>query len=258
MKQKDTWTRWLVLGVGVVCLTFAMNGRAQVQTESSTTAGQSTKEVKVEHAQVVYVNGNELVVKMQDGTYRHFNNVPESARVTVGGQQLGIHDLKPGMTLQKTITTTTTPKVVTTTQSVTGTVWHVSPPNSVILRLADNSTQSFKIPKNQKFNVDGQMVDAFGLKKGMKVTATKIVEEPITQVQQEAKLTGQMPPPPQPPPAGVPILVVVEEQAAPAQTAQASPPPTLPKTGSPVPLMGLIGLLSLLSAFGLRGIRKDA
>jgi LPXTG-motif cell wall-anchored protein len=261
MKQRDTWTRrWLVLGVGVVCLTFAMNGRAQVQTESNTTAGQASREVKVEHAQVVYVNGNELVVKMQDGTYRHFNNVPESARVTVGGQQLGIHDLKVGMTLQKTITTTTTPKVVTTTQSVTGTVWHVSPPNSVILRLADNSTQSFKIPKNQKFNVDGQMVDAFGLKKGMKVTATKIVEEPITQVQQEAKLTGQMPPPPQPPPADIPILVVVAvpQAAPPPATAEAAPSPTLPKTGSALPLIGLIGLLSLLSAFGLRRIHKDA
>jgi hypothetical protein len=260
MKQKDTCTRrWLVLGVGVVCLTFAMNGRAQVQTESSTTAGHATKEVKVEHGQVAYVNGNELVVKMQDGTYRHFNNVPESARVLVNGQELGIHDLKVGMTLQKTITTTTTPKVITTTQNVTGTVWHVSPPNSVILRLADNTTQSFKIPKNQKFNVDGQMTDAFGLKKGMRITATKIVEEPITQVQQEAKLTGQMPPPPSPPPAGVPILVVVEQQAAPpAETAQAAPPPTLPKTGSPLPLIGLIGLLSLLSAFSLRLIRKGA
>jgi LPXTG-motif cell wall-anchored protein len=235
-----------------------MNGRAQVQTETSATAGQTTKEVKVEHGQVAYVNGNELVVKMQDGTYRHFNNVPESARVTVGGQELGIHDLTVGMTLQKTITTTTTPKVVTTTQSVTGTVWHVSPPNSVILRLADNSTQSFKIPKNQKFNVDGQMVDAFGLKKGMKVTATKIVEEPITQVQQEAKLTGQMPPPPQPPPADVPILVFVAVPQAASTTAEAAPPPALPKTGSALPLIGLIGLLSLMSAFGLRGIRKDA
>lgn len=260
MKQRDTWTRrWLVLGVGVVCLTFAMNGRAQVQTETSTTAGQATKVVQVEHGQVVYVKGNELVVKMQDGTYRHFTNVPDSARVLVNGQELGIHDLKVGMTLQKTITTTTTPKVITTTQSVTGTVWHVSPPNSVILRLADNTNQSFKIPKNQKFEVDGQMVDAFGLKKGMKVTATKVVEEPITQVQEHAKLTGQMPPSPQPPPADVPILVVVAvPEAAPAETAQAAPPPALPKTGSALPLIGLIGLLSLLSAFGFRRIRKDA
>src|SRR6201996_7323500 len=103
MKQSDTWTRrWLGFGVGVVCLTFAMNGGAQVQTETDTTAGQATKEVKVEHAQVVYVNGNDLVVKMEDGTIRHIANVPESAKVTVDGKELGIHDLKPGMTLQRT------------------------------------------------------------------------------------------------------------------------------------------------------------
>ena len=43
------------------------------------------------------VDGNDLVVKMEDGTIRHFPNVPESARVTVDGKELGIHDLKPGM-----------------------------------------------------------------------------------------------------------------------------------------------------------------
>jgi hypothetical protein len=184
---------------------------------------------------------------MADGTIRHIANVPESARVTVDGKQLGIHDLKPGMTLQRTITTTTTPKVITTTQSVTGTVWHVQPPLSVILTMEDGKNQEFKIPKGQKFNVDGQMVDAWGLKKGMKVSAT---------------LTGQMPPPPTPPPADVALLVVVEEApppAAPAAPAVAeAAPAALPKTGSELPLCGLLGLLSLASAFGLRLIRKVA
>jgi len=260
MKQRDTWTRWwLGLGVVFVCLNFAMNGRAQVETETNTTAGQATKEMKVEHAQVVSVHGNDLVVKMDDGTIRHIANVPDSARVTVDGKELGIHDLVPGMTLQRTITTTTTPKIITTTQSVTGTVWHVQPPNSVILTLEDGTNQSFKIPKGQKFNIDGQMVDAWGLKKGMKVSATKIVEEPITQVEQARKLTGQMPSPPSPPPADVPILVVVAAPQATPTIAEATPPPqALPKTGSALPLVGLIGLLSLLSAFGLSGIRKDS
>lgn len=259
MNRINTWTsRYFVLTVGAVCLTFAASANAQVQTDTSTTSGTASKTVQVEHATVVTVSGNDLVVKMDDGTLRHFPNVPESTRVNVNGQQLGIHDLKPGMTLQRTITTTTTPKVITTTQSVTGTVWHVQPPNSVILRLEDGTNQSFKIPKGQKFNVDGQMVDAWGLKKGMKVSATKVVEEPITQVEQQRKLTGQMPPPPPPPPPDVAILVVVAApQPAPA-VAEAAPAPALPKTGSALPLIGLIGLLSLLSAFGLRSIRKDA
>ena len=69
------------------------------------------------------VSGSDLVVKMADGTIRNFENVPESARVTVDGKQLGIHDLKPGMKLQRTITTTTTPMTITTVQTVKGKVW---------------------------------------------------------------------------------------------------------------------------------------
>jgi len=261
MNRRNTCTRWwLVLAVGAVCLTFALSGSAQVQTTTSTTSGPASKEVQVEHATVVTVSGNNLVVKMADGTIRDFANVPESARVTVDGKQLGIHDLKPGMTLQRTITTTTVPKMITTTQTVTGTVWHVQPPLSVILTMEDGKNQQFKIPKGQKFNVDGQMVDAWGLKKGMKVSATKVVEEPMTVVNQQRKLTGQMPPPPAPPPADVPILVVVEEAppqpAAPA-VAEAAPA-ALPKTGSELPLYGLLGVLSLALAFGLRVIRKAA
>jgi LPXTG-motif cell wall-anchored protein len=264
MNLRKTWTRQLlVLGAGAVCLTFALSGSAQVQTTTSTTTGQATKEVQVEHAQVLTVSGNDLVVKMADGTIRHFANVPESARVTVDGKQLGIHDLKPGMTLQRTITTTTIPKVITTTQSVTGTVWHVQPPLSVILTMEDGKNQQFKIPKGQKFDVDGQMVDAWGLKKGMKVSATKVVEEPLTVVNQQRKLTGQMPPPPTPPPADGAILVVVEEVSAPAApapaVAEAAPAAAaLPKTGSELPLLGLLGALSLLSALGMRVIRKAA
>jgi LPXTG-motif cell wall-anchored protein len=196
---------------------------------------------------------------MADGTIRHFANVSESAHVTVDGKQLGIHDLKPGMTLQRTITTTTTPKVITTTQTVTGKVWHVQPPLSVILTLEDGTNQQFKIPKGQKFNVEGQMVDAWGLKKGMKVSATKVVEEPMTVVAQQRKLTGQMPPAPTAPPADAPILVAVETApAAPAATTAEAAPTALPKTGSELPLYGLLGIFSLASALGLRLIRKVA
>jgi LPXTG-motif cell wall-anchored protein len=99
------------------------------------------------------------------------------------------------------------------------------------------------------------MVDAWGLKKGMTVNATKVVETPTTVVAQRAKLTGEMPPPPPPPPADVPILVV-EEVAVPVQVAQA-PAPVLPKTGSELPLIGLLGLLSLASSLGLRAARES-
>jgi LPXTG-motif cell wall-anchored protein len=137
---------------------------------------------------------------------------------------------------------------------VTGKVWFINPPSTVILTMEDGKNQEFKIPNGQKFNVDGQMVDAWGLKKGMTVNATKVVEAPAVVVAQRAKLTGEMPPPPPPPPADVPILVV-EEVAAPVQVAQAAP--ALPKTGSELPLIGLLGLLSLASSYGLRMSRQS-
>jgi LPXTG-motif cell wall-anchored protein len=258
MKSTSSWTRiGLVLAAGTICLAFAARTSAQVQTTTTTAHGTASKEVKVERGEVLLVEGNDLMVKMEDGTIRHFPNIPESARITVDGQSLGIHDLKPGMKLERTITTTTTPKTVTTVQSVTGKVFHVSPPNSVILTLDDGTNQSFKIPKGQKFTINGKETDAFGLKKGMKVSATKIVEEPITVVEHQRQVTGKMPPPPPPPPADVPILVAAAEPTpataeAPAETA----PTKLPKTGSDLPLIGLLGLVCLSASLGLKLVRR--
>ena len=244
---------WQVLAVGAMLAAFAWSMSAQVKTETSTSSGQSSHEVTVERGEVVLVNGNDLVVKMEDGSIRHFPNVPESARVDVGGQQLGIHDLKPGMKLQKTVTVTSTPQVITTVKTVTGKVWHVNPPGSVILTLEDGTNQQFKIPKDQKFMVNGQQTDAWGLKKGMTISATKIVEEPVTVVEHEKQLTGSMPPPPPPPPADAPILIA---QAAPAPAPPSAAPAELPKTGSVLPLIGLLGCISFLSSIGLGILRK--
>jgi len=249
----------LVLAVGVVGLTLALSASAQVQTETYTAAGQATTEVKVDRGTVVLVDGNDLVVKAADGRLVHFANVPESARATVDGQELGIHDLKPGMTLERTITTTTTPQSITTVKHVTGTVWHVNPPSSVILTLEDGTNQAFKIPDGQKFNIDGQMVDAWGLKEGMKVSATKVIEEPLTVVEQQKQISGTMPPPPPDPPADLPILVLVifPTDPAPADTATVAAA-TLPQTGSQLPLIGILGALALAAGLGLRAARLRA
>ena len=147
----------ILLAVGLF-LTFTMSMTAQVQSQTTTSKEPFTRIVEVEKGEVVYVSGNDLILKMEDGEIRHIANVPESARATVDGKEIGIHDVKVGMKLQKTITTTTTPTVITKVETVTGKVFHVTPPTSVILTLEDGTNQEFKIPKDQKFNVDGQMV----------------------------------------------------------------------------------------------------
>jgi hypothetical protein len=244
-------------------LSFSLSTLAQVEsTTKESNAGPATSTIKVERGTVVYVSGNSCVIKAEDGTLRHFDNVPDSVTVTVDGKQLNIHQIQPGMTIERQTITTTTPKVITTVKTVTGKVWFVSPPNSVILTMANGQNQKFNIPKGQKFTVDGRETDAFGLKKGMKVDAQQIIEVPATVVAQEMKRTGTMPPPPPAPKPEVAILILVPTKAAaPVEQAAATPEPEaaptqLPKTASELPLIGLLGLLcgtiSLL-AMAVRG-----
>jgi hypothetical protein len=241
----------------LVCIALALGAMAQDTSQTTTSTGQATKETQVRSGEVVYVSGNDLVVKTDDGKVKHFT-VPEGATATVDGQQMSIHDLKPGMKLQQTITTTTTPEIVKTVRTIKGKVWQVQPPVSVILKLPDGTNQQYKIPKGQKFDVNGQQTDAWGLKKGMEVTATVIKETPEDVVAQTRTTTGEMPTPP-PPPATPPqegvLLVEVEEAPAPAQVAQAEKPATLPQTASFLPLIGLVGALAL--GLGLKIARDE-
>lgn len=195
------------VAAGVLCLIFALSGSAQVRTQTTTTTGSPTQRVKVDRAEVLLVSGNDLVLRMEDGTIRHIANVPDTFKAVVDGKEIGIYDLKAGMTLERTTTMTTTPKVVTTVQTIKGRVWNVNPPRYVYLTMADGTNEKFEIPKGQKFKVEGKMVDAWGLKPGMDITATKVVEFTATEIEQQRKLTGSMPAQVPVPPAGAPILI---------------------------------------------------
>jgi hypothetical protein len=244
---------------GALCIAFSLTATAQVQSNTSVAQGQATKDVTIERGEIVHINGNSVIIKMEDGTLRHFDNVPDSVSFMVDGRPVNIHNAKVGMKLEKEVVKTTTPKVITTVQTVTGKVFAIQPPNWVILTMDNNENQKFNIPKGQKFTVEGRETDAFGLKKGMIVNAQKVTEVPETVVAQQVKRTGQMPPPPPPPKADVPILVVFVPAPAPVETASAEPAPTkLPKTGSDLPLIGLLGSLLCMVSLTSTAIRKIA
>jgi hypothetical protein len=240
---------------GIACMSFAVAMNAQVKTESSTTHRPATKTVSVDRGEVVYASGSDLVLKKDDGTIVHFANVSDTA--TIDGKQVAIDNLEPGMKLERTITATTTPHTVTTVQTVTGKVWHVNPPRFVILTLEDGTSHKFDLPNDHKVFVDGRLVDTWALKKGMKISATRVIEAPGTVVAQQTNLTGTTP---------APIALAANEPVfftvfvtAPAQSRVAEAiPPSLPETGSSLPLVGLLGLLALGSFLGLRAIRVTA
>jgi hypothetical protein len=254
--SSKTIMRGLLAG-GALCVAFSLPAAAQVKSTETVEHGTPTKQVTVQRGEVVYVSGNDVVIQMQDGSLRDFFNVPESTTITVDGKQLNVHQIKVGMKIEKQVITSTTPRVITKVETVTGKVWHVSPPSTVILTLEDGTNQSFKVPMNQKFTINGVETDVFNLRKGMVVSAQKVTEVPETVVTQQAKVNGTMPPPPPSPKADVPVLIFVASAPAPVETASAEPAPTkLPKTASELPVLGLLGMLLCgLSLFSM-AVRK--
>ena len=256
-KQLRVW------GMLIALISLTLVGTASAQTTStSVSRGASSSSAQVRKGEVVYVSGQELLVKMEDGSLKHFT-VPVGATFTVDGKQFGVRDLTPGMKLTQRIVTTSTPQTITTVRSVTGKVWHVSAPSSVILTLPDGNNKQFKVPKNQKFTIDGQEKTVFDLRKGMTVTATAVSQVPETIVSTDRSVSGQPAPvtaAPDLPPAQQVGTLLVETSApatpAPAAASAEAAPTRLPKTASPVPLVGLLGVLSVLTALGLRASRK--
>lgn len=253
-----------LLALAMFVLFCATSILAQETTKTTEQTGQAQQEVSIHRGEVVYVSGNDLVVKdLDSGELKEFV-VPDSARATVDGKEVSVHDLKPGMTLERTITTVTNPKLVTKVTTIQGQIWQVNPPRHVILRMPDGQNKEYRIPENQKFIVEGKEVDAFHLRQGQNVTATVITEVPVTEVSQNQTVTGTAPlAAPETPPMQGALLIdesFAEHAATPAppqggamaqnagepektETATAENKPRLPQTGSALPLLTLLGLL---------------
>jgi LPXTG-motif cell wall-anchored protein len=270
MSLTSTW-KYRLAAVAVLWMACAAVVLAQVKTTTTEQKGQAGKQVTVERGEVVYISGNDIVVKMESGEVRDIN-VPDGATAMVDGKEITIKDLKVGMKLSKTIVTTTTPKMVETVRTGTGTVVNVQAPNYATVRFEDGTVERYRIPKDQKFVIEGVARTAFELKPGMKITATRIVTTPAVEISEQKQVTGTAPPPPPPPPPTTPTmegaLLILERAPRPSPVSaavpdtlpQPAPAPAakaLPKTGSAMPLLGLLGLLFSGASFGVRLLRRS-
>ena len=109
----------------VVFTLVAAGAHAQDTTTTTVRHGEPSYETKVKNAQVVYVEGNDLVLKLENGKVEHMV-VPASEKFTIDGRDCdGKRNLKTGTKLTQTITTTTTPRYVNTVRVIKGKVCHV-------------------------------------------------------------------------------------------------------------------------------------
>jgi hypothetical protein len=180
-----------VLGfVAVISLGAALQAQTTTTSKEAVgTAGYSTSKMT---GDVVTVDGTNLLVKMQPGGELRFFNVPPGRQFMIDGQNKLVGDLKPGTHLTAMVITKTQPLTVRTMSTISGTVWYVQG-NYVILTLSNGQSREFNVPESYRFTVDGKPASVADLRKGMKVTGTKIVAESETDISTETVVTGTAP-----------------------------------------------------------------
>ncbi len=216
-------------------------------------------DTQVKNAEVVYVEGNDLVLRLESGKIEHLV-VPTSDIFTIDGNEVTVHDLVPGTKLSQTITTTTAPRYVTSVRVLQGKIWHVNRPGTVLLRLPDGTSQRYTVPQDAKFTIGGKQKTVFDLRKGMTITATIITDDTHTVIESTKSVVGEAPLLPVTP-AEVGVLLIFQPTAAPAApvmmaSAEEIAPASLPETGSQLPLLGLLGALSVAMSLGLGAARR--
>lgn len=148
---------------------------AQVSTEVTKTPRAATGSITIDSADVVYVSGDDAVLKMPDGSLELLE-VPSGSVLTIDGKPAKISDLKPGATVSHL---TSTKRVEYDVQEVTQFSGRISAKNGRLLtvRLDDGTTKVFSVPYHATFNVGGQNKEFGDLVKGMKIDVTAVKKE---------------------------------------------------------------------------------
>jgi LPXTG-motif cell wall-anchored protein len=234
MRARFTTMALLLVGM-LVCF-------AAVQAEVTT---------EVRSGTVVSVDGNHLVIKFSTGELKSFD-VPEDFRFTVDGKEVSVHELKPGTALTRTITTNTEPTTVYSTTVRQGKVWFVQAP-TLIVTMADGKNKQFEVDDSVKFTVDGKEMTVYELKKGMNLTATIYHKNQSTIVTTTAGgVSGAAP-------AAAPSSSSSSSSSSSMSSTSSSSSgssDTLPKTGSPLALLGMLGAGFLSLSYVVRRFRK--
>jgi len=214
--------------------------------------------------EVIAVDGNQLVVKLPEGTRQL--TVPEGFQFNVDGRSLSVQELKPGMAGTATITTKTTVVPVTVTEVKNGTVMQATG-SSIIVR-TDEGIKSFSQGDIDKRGVkimrEGKPAQISDFRANDRLTATIVTTKPprvMTEREVQATLARSGGAADTPAAAAAPASSTPPPAAAPSPTPAATSgaePKRLPKTASSLPVLAFTGFASLLAALGVTVRRHRA
>jgi hypothetical protein len=245
-----------VLGAALLIAVASAAAAQQPSATTSTEMGKPVTTTSTRHisGKIVSVDGNKVVVQGNEGTREY--NVPEGFKFQADGKEIGVADLKPGMSVSAAVTTTTTSTPVTVTQIRKGKVLTVSG-QTVIVRGPDGIRRFNQEDLDKRHvklkNAEGKDIELHQLKAGDVFTAVIVTDEPPKVVsEREAKAMVQGAP------AAAPQAAAAPPPPAPAPAAAPAPAPAkkLPKTASLVPLVGAAGAMTLLAALALTLARR--
>jgi len=228
------------VAASVLSLSLGSAGLAQTSVTSSTVTKQTVRTGTIQT-----ISGNKVTVQEADGVREV--TVPDGFKFQVNGQDVGLDQLKPGMTVTAVITDQVTTRHVTVTKVLHGTVVQVAPGGFVVLDPKHNYVSYDFTDKEGNdlyfLAADGQEDSLRDVKVGDRLTGTIVTRLP-PQVIDERIVQASAVAPPAPP--------------APPVVAVATPSKKLPRTASPLPLIGLLGALSAGIALTLRRARPLA
>ena len=157
----------------------------------TTTVNAQRQTIDVRQGTVVHSVGNNLVVKMQDGSVQHFV-IPEDQTFDIDGKQVRTNDLKPGTRLMQAITTTTKDVTVSNIRNVDVRVIQVIPPH-LNVQLSDGTQKVLTVPDGTVFEIDGKNMKLTDLREGMRIESTVVTKTPQTVVSAEKRTAGVAP-----------------------------------------------------------------
>ena len=160
------------------------------QTKETVPGGKPIVTTQVVKGELVAIGSNWLIAKHEAGDYKLYN-VQAGQQFTIDGVPKTLNQLQPGTMLTGRVTVTETPLVNRTTTVTEGTVFWASP-TSIIVTLQNRENKQYEVPRDFTFNVEGKKLTAMELKQGMKLTATKIIEEPHKEISRDVVVTGTM------------------------------------------------------------------
>ena len=258
-------------GIGVI----VGNALALVCLTAALASAQTTTSTETKKFEIISVEGNKLVVRLPEGTREM--TVADDFRFNIDGKMMSVRELKAGMTGTATVTTKTTLVPVTVTEVKSGVVTQTLGGSTIIVR-TDEGYKMFNQGDVDKRNVtimrNGKPAQISDFRVNEKLSALIITSAPPrTLTEQEVKASlarsggaaasSAATPAPARSNAGATTSGAATAKPAPAaspQPATAAPsgekPTQLPRTASPLPLLGLVGLASLVAGLGFTVVRR--